>query len=145
MDNQNHPSTQLQRLACCLDQLLELLDQERTALTERNTDLLAETAEQKLSLVTEVSHYDLVALTDEIRALPAEEQQECDALHSSVVQSAQAVRDSNLVNGMIVRRTQQSTSELLRILSGKPRNGLYGTTGSPVEGRETTAATIAKA
>ena len=136
---------QLDALDTALQQLLAVLDKERQALISRSTDTLAQLAEQKLALVQDVGTYDLLALSDQISTLPDQTRQECDAKHSSVVKSAQLVRDSNLVNGMIVRRTQQSTSELLRILSGKPRNGLYGTTGTPVAGGETTAATIAKA
>ena len=136
---------QLESLNTLLNEFLDLLERERDALSRKDSKQLADTAEQKLELVAQVSQYDLTEMTAQISTLPDHERQECDALHSSVVKSAQAVRDSNLVNGMIVRRTQQSTSELLRILSGKPLNGLYGTTGEPVAGREATAATIAKA
>ena len=139
------PTQDLLDLKDLLAQVEHSLKAEREALRQRDTDALAATAEHKLNLIQQVATYDLVALGQQIPTLPAPQRAKCDALHKTVVDAAQSVRDSNLVNGMIVRRSQQSTSEILRILSGKPRNGLYGTTGTPVAGRETSAATIATA
>ena len=139
---------ELEALDTLLDELGETLEAERSALKARKTKLLGKISEQKLVLVNAVSEYDLNELKAQMDDLPSdthEFQQSCELLHTSVVQKAQAIRDYNLVNGLIVRRTQQSIVELLRILSGKPRNGLYGTSGTTVDAEAISSGTIAKA
>ena len=62
----------------------------------------------------------------------------------AVVELAQQVQQDNLVNGKIMRRSQRALGELIDILSGKPDQGLYDTSGQTISTSQHSAA-IAKA
>ncbi|MEM7101088.1 MAG: flagellar export chaperone FlgN [Pseudomonadota bacterium] len=138
----------LEALDDLLDRLSACLEAERMALKIRKNKELGDLSEKKLDLVNAIAKFDLAALKASVEALPSDRHQirkSCEQHHTLVVQKAKSIRDYNLVNGLIVRRTQQSTVELLRILSGKPRNGLYGTSGTTVDTQALSGGTIAKA
>ena len=137
---------QLNTIEQVLTQLQSLLGDEETALVHHDAPRLATIAPQKLELCQALSRYDLAQLKQQITQLQSVAYRDkCEARHTLLVELARQVRDSNVVNGMVMNRTQQSVNDLIRILSGKPRNGLYGTTGQPVAGGDASQETIAQA
>ena len=129
-----------------LTRLQSLLRDEKDALVHHDAEALALLAPQKLELCQALSSFDFAQLKQQIDQLePSVHQKQCEKRHTLLVELARQVRDSNVVNGMVMNRTQQSISDLIKILSGKPRNGLYGTTGQPVAGGDASQETIAQA
>mgnify|MGYP006164896413 CR=1 FL=1 len=71
-------------------------------------------------------------LRQKIEQLPPTIRQKCDEMHTAHLTLATKLRDSNLVNGKILNRSQNSIREIINTLSGKRHNGLYGETGQPM-------------
>ncbi len=130
-----------QRLA----KLAELLDKEREALRLHQVEQLAAiTAEKQAACESLAAEAFSATLPELIKAAPDGVREQLELRHTSALTLAQQVRDSNLVNGKILHRSQKSISDLLNILSGKPLDGLYGTSGQTVAARDSKHA-IAKA
>ncbi|MEM9623825.1 MAG: flagellar export chaperone FlgN [Pseudomonadota bacterium] len=129
-----------------LHQLSQLLDDERDALSRHDTDALAALLEAKMVVLKQLQDPAFgPALAEQISITPAAERAELEARHSSALVLARQVRDSNLVNGKVLHRSQKSVSDLLNILSGKSLDGLYGTSGQTVAAQERSSQAIARA
>ena len=119
----------LEQLVEQLEMFNELLRAEQKALRDRDTLGLEATSEAKLALGQALTGLSLGDMLDQIAAMPAETRQTCEALHTKAVELARSARDSNTVNGIILRRTQQSLGEVINILSGRTQNALYDPDG----------------
>ena len=51
--------------------------------------------------------------------------------YDSILTALQQARDSNLVNGKLLARSQNSVREILNLLSGRRQDGLYSQSGQP--------------
>jgi flagellar biosynthesis/type III secretory pathway chaperone len=114
-----------QDLQASLVELEALLEIERQALKARDLALLQSNTEAKEAVVNELKQLATRAAADR-STLPQGE-----LLHKSMLDLARQVRDSNLVNGKILHRSQQSVREAINVLSGKTLDGLYGHSGQP--------------
>jgi len=133
-------------------ELENLLEKERTSLTTHDNVALSVVTEQK-RLVCESIGSALKAnpaLTDLIRSADTNDYSgdncaELDVDHKILLDLARSARDSNLVNGKILHRSQQSLREILGILSGKSFDGLYGQSGQQTAASGSSAYAIARA
>jgi flagellar biosynthesis/type III secretory pathway chaperone len=108
-----------------LDELVGVLREERAALESRDLDGIARASERKNLLAAELSriHADIGNHTP--TDLP-----ESEPVHNSVRALLASCHHQNLVNGRIVRRSQQSVRELARILTGHEAEPLYDARGT---------------
>ena len=133
--------------------LLEILQQERAALTAHDGSALDAVVTRKNDLCQQLN--SALQASPEIStrinasnsSTDAErnEPPELDADHKLLLDLAASARDSNLVNGKILHRSQQSVREILGILSGKSLDGLYGQTGQQTAVPEPGCNAIARA
>ncbi len=141
-----NPSDILDQFESLLEQLEAILQAERHALASRDIEELERTSQVKLTLVEQLQAPQFgAALLEGIRNANPDQSTVLNARHKSAMERAIQVRDSNLVNGKILHRSQKSISDLLNILSGKPLDGLYGTSGRTEAAQQHGHATIAKA
>ena len=148
--------TWLEALIEHLNAFNQLLDKEQKALIARDTSALDTLATAKQTQCDHIQSlcdgasapheqsFNLQAVSQLIEQLPDDARSECEPLHTRAVELAKLAKDSNTVNGMILRRTQQSTIEVLNLINGRQLHGLYGTSGESIATRETNQ-TIAKA
>lgn len=108
-------------------------------------EALAELAARKQSLCELLSEERFAGLADDIAAAEPGERTQYEARHTTLMEMAHAVRDSNLVNGKILARSQHVTREILNILSGRSFEGLYGQSGQPTSDPDRSGTAIAKA
>ncbi len=127
------PIVELQSL---FEQLLQTLAEERTAMTEQDPEALTACVRKKYELCRAINAVfsanapQLEALHTSTRLLEQfPDHKDVDPNHKKLLQLARTARDSNLVNGKILHRTQQSIREILGILSGTSLDGLYGQKG----------------
>lgn len=118
------PIAILERLEPLLTELVGVLGEERAALEARDADRITELTVRKDSLATELARVQA--------ELPAGSTgfTEAEPVHSSVRSLLAECHHQNLVNGRIVRRSQQSIRELARILTGHEAEPLYDARGS---------------
>jgi flagellar biosynthesis/type III secretory pathway chaperone len=129
-----------------LQTLQNLLEQERCAIKAHDLDAIAAVTDAKSAACQSLAQaMQGPQLSQLMQELPEAERQELDADHNSVLALADVTRDSNVVNGKIIARTQQSTRELLAVLSGRELEGLYGTSGRTDASGESATHEIAKA
>ncbi len=136
-DNQSN----LETLTAQFQELLDLLEQERTALTAHDGTALDAVVAEKNRVCQEIA--DCLAGAPELTA--RQNFDELDDDHKSLLNLAQLARDSNLVNGKILHRSQQSVREILSILSGKSLDGLYEQSGQQTAVPEPGSTAIARA
>ena len=103
-----------------LDALIELLEDERAALGARDAAQLEVVNAQKLAVCQRLER----TLAELPKPLPS------DTRHKALLQRAAQAQDSNLVNGKIIYRSQQSIQAIIDTLNGKALDdGLYDTSG----------------
>ena len=129
--------------------LIALLDTEREALINHDADALQSCVGKKNELCQQIAA-SLASPTGMTlaRAIAGQSPEKPDTDHKSLatlVNLASSARDSNLVNGKILHRSQQSIREILTILSGKTLDGLYGHTGQQNSATPTGVNAIAQA
>lgn len=123
-----------------------LLERERNAVEQRDLELLSEVAAQKATLCEGLS--DALAgpsIEETIARLAPSERAKLEDDHKKLLTLARKTKDSNSVNGKVLARSQQSTRELLTILSGRTLEGLYGTSGRTDLSGEASTHEIARA
>jgi flagellar biosynthesis/type III secretory pathway chaperone len=152
--------SEMETLQGYFQDLLDILEQERAALTAhdgsaldacvaRKNDLCQQLA-QALQASPEISAR-ISANNADVDTHPASLQEaspappELDVDHKILLELAAKARDSNLVNGKILHRSQQSVREILGILSGKSLDGLYGQSGQQTAVPEPGSNAIARA
>jgi flagellar biosynthesis/type III secretory pathway chaperone len=111
------------RLVPLLSQLRDTLEDERAALIARDLDHITSAADRKNALAAELKR-----LQAELSAR-GRDLDKTDLLHNSVRSLLAECHEQNLVNGRIVRRSQQSVRELARILTGHEAEPLYDARG----------------
>ena len=139
---------ELQTLKEHFTDLLDILAEERNALTAHDGEALDGCVERKAAVCQAISQTlnSAPALAAELqRASDPQPEDDIDADHKSLLALARAARDSNLVNGKILHRSQQSIREILGILSGKSLDGLYGQSGQHTAGPGTGSNAIVRA
>lgn len=143
---------ELETLKKHFNELLDILAEERNALTAHDGEALDGCVERKAEVCQAISQTlnGAPALAAELQraSVPAadpHQHDDIDADHKSLLDLARAARDSNLVNGKILHRSQQSIREILGILSGKSLDGLYGQSGQHTAGPGTGSNAIARA
>lgn len=141
MEVTSDKKTKISALSAQFQALLELLDEERAALTAHDGAALDALTARKNDLCQTIAA-DLAA-APELTA--SQELGELDEDHKTLLDLAQQARDSNLVNGKILHRSQQSVREILSILSGKSLDGLYGQSGQQTALPEPGSNAIARA
>ena len=141
MDSNSNQSTQVSVLTERFTALLALLDEEREAITAHDGSALDVLVADKNQLCQEIAA--LLAEAPELTARQNVDELEED--HKRLLELAQTARDSNLVNGKILHRSQQSVREILSILSGKSLDGLYGQSGQQTAVPEPGSTAIARA
>jgi flagellar biosynthesis/type III secretory pathway chaperone len=126
----------LDHLSALFTDLLSMLDQERLALISHDGVSLDDCVAKKHALCKTIDQY--VRAAPELASIMAAAANpetdanatlELDADHKSLLDLVITARDSNLVNGKILHKSQQSLREILGILSGKSLDGLYGQSG----------------
>ena len=115
-----------------LVQLGEALDAERQALESHDVSALEQATLRKNTVLEALTTPNYgPALADRIDKLEANSRKKCEQLHSQCLAMTAQLRDSNLVNGKILNRSQNSLREIINILNGKRSDGLYGQSGQP--------------
>ena len=120
-------------LSALMSELIDVLAEERHCLTTRDSDQLEKCVASKATVCEQINaklkaDETLVScLSESAEAVTAQSELAPD--HKKLIELALTARDSNLVNGKILHRTQQSVREILGILSGTSIDGLYGQTG----------------
>lgn len=113
--------------------LAELLEKEQRALIDRDLDGLHRITDEKLQICGQMERVlqemGPEPLTERLAALPEASRAKLEPLHRSLLAEAARSRDSNAVNGKIIRRSQQSVRELLNLMSGTDTDLLYGEHG----------------
>lgn len=113
--------------------LADLLETEREALVERDLEALRRVTEDKLRLCAgmdrQLQKMGPEPLSQRLGALPESSRAKLEPLHRTLLTEAARSRDSNAVNGKIIRRSQQSVRELLNLMSGTDTDLLYGEHG----------------
>lgn len=134
-EDDKNPAAQLREH---FNALLECLEQERAALVAHDGNALDICVAHKQALCERIAKTleNAPALAAALQRAAASQanadpqsSSELDEDHKSLLELAITARDSNLVNGKILHRSQQSVREILGILSGKSLDGLYGQTG----------------
>lgn len=129
-----NPAEILTSLEQRADNLARVLDEERTALEQRDFDKLEQCAEEKIT-ACEALQADWFgpSLSDKIASLPETERIACTSQHAAVLNKIAALRDANLVNGKVLNRSQNSLREILNLVSrrGSSQGALYGESGQP--------------
>lgn len=139
--------------------LLATLDQERQALTTRDSDVLQQSLNQKSQLLGQLhQHYQMreklllkngleyneASLQQWITGLANEEALEINTKWNLFKQRLNELKSHNTINAKIVQRTQQSLSRVLAILKGQPQvQTVYGQNGAKQNNREARAITCA--
>ena len=141
MDSNSKQSEKIAVLAERFNALLSLLDRERAAITAHDGAALDALVAEKNQLCQDIAA--LLAQAPELTARQNVDELEED--HKTLLDLAQTARDSNLVNGKILHRSQQSVREILSILSGKRLDGLYGQSGQQSAVPEPGSTAIARA
>ena len=147
------PKSEMATLQTYFQDLLEILQQERAALTAHDGTALDTVVARKNELCQQLSSALQASpgISARINAsnpsadTEGEVPSELDADHKLLLELAASARDSNLVNGKILQRSQQSVREILGILSGKSLDGLYGQTGQQTAVPEPGSNAIARA
>ena len=126
-------------LLVVLQEMEQALNAEREALRNYNVDALVAAIEHKQSVCSALAdpHYAL-PLSEQTRDLDPANAEKYAQDHKLALQLALELKDSNVVNGKIVARSQNSVRETLAILSGKNLDGLYGQTGQTTSDSEGT-------
>ena len=107
----------------------QLLSAEREALAERDIEALEDCSRAKAQLCQHLqTELNRAGFRDGF-AVDAN----VDADHKALFDLAEQVRESNLVNGKILARSQQFVREAITVLSGKSLDGLYGHSGQHTE------------
>ena len=117
--------TGIDRLVLLLSALRDTLEDERAALIARDLDDITSTSERKNALATELAQLqsDLERRGIDLNGTNR------DPVHNSVRTLLAECHEQNLVNGRIVRRSQQFVRELARILTGHEAEPLYDARG----------------
>lgn len=139
--------------------LLATLDQERQALTTRDSNTLQQTLNQKSQLLSQLhQHYQMrekllmqngmeyneECLEQWISNLSSEQALEINTKWGLFKQRLDELKVNNSINAKIVQRTQQSLSRVLAILKGQPQvQSVYGQDGAKQNSREARAITCA--
>ena len=113
-----------------LQHMLGALEAERAALGSHDAEALAKAAERKSAVSDTLA--ELLVQHPECSTKLSNSAAGDDPRWSELRTRAEQVKEYNLVNGMILNRTQQSTRVLLGIISGKALHnvdGLYGQSG----------------
>jgi len=157
---------QLEQLSRRFSNLLQLLKQERSALMLSHLEELEQLSEQKSQLTREIQKQEahLAAYLEPEAADPLHtprpialgsrlhqwikrqssyDQQKLEPVHTSLGTVMEECKLHNTVNGKIVHRSQQTVSELLRILHGTAGESLYDAQGTA--NHSATGATLAQA
>jgi len=115
------------------DALSNLLVAERTALAQRDLDALTKIVGEKQTLCGQIESlsqaFSLTGIEQQIATAREAERQNLAQLHSSLQASARRAQEYNAVNGKILQRSQQSTRELMHLISGTDTDLLYGERG----------------
>ena len=114
----------LDRLVPLLSELRDTLENERAALIARNPDDITSSSERKNVLAAELARVQTELAGQGIDLAKSE------TVHNSVRTLLTECHEQNLVNGRIVRRSQQSVRELARILTGHEAEPLYDARGT---------------
>ena len=130
---QKPASKDIAELSVLMTQLIDVLAEERRCLTSRDSDQLQHCVSRKEALCQQInaklkadeSLLSSLSAPAETTGTPADLAPD----HKKLIELAVTARDSNLVNGKILHRTQQSVREILGILSGTSLDGLYGQSG----------------
>ena len=139
------PKQTLTEFSSLLQAMTRVLDEERQALESRDATALSTTTIQKNEICADLAHPRFgEALHTGMADLPADERAECERDHIEALSKLEKIKDSNLVNGKILNRSQNSVREILHLLSGRSPNGLYGESGQPQSGSETGRDSIAR-
>ena len=152
-DNVASINATLQQLDSLITQLSDVLEAENALLNEpfsitnirSLSDALEQTSATKVALCTQLNNPDFFSLQDAIATLQGADQANCEARHKKLIDEAQRLQDSNLVNGKIIGRTQYVVREILHILSGSNAEGLYGQTGQQNNANQRARGAIARA
>lgn len=123
------------RLLTDFTQLLETLEAERAALTERSPEALERVVPAKETLCAQIAR-DQQTLLGALGHGPAAEPEGMGTLR----ELARRCRSENAVNGRIVNRARQTNKTLLGLLTGEPGADLYQPAGHdlPVSARPST-------
>ena len=131
--SENELKNQIIPLTRASDSLSALLDTQRAALAQRNLDALTTIVGEKQALCSEIESlskaFSSTGIADRIAAAPEAERQKLAQLHNSLRDSANRAQEYNAVNGKILQRSQQSTRELIHLISGTDADLLYGDRG----------------
>lgn len=115
-----------------LTQLEATLQAENTALRSHDVEALEVSSAKKAELCAQLADGRFgPSLTAAIDELSSADRQECESAHKSALVLAAQVKDSNLVNGMALNRAHTSVREIINMMGGRQRDGLYGETGQP--------------
>lgn len=131
----------LEILTAQFQALLDLLERERAALIAHDGAELEAVVGEKNRVCQEIAN----RLAESPGLTGRQNFDELDDDHKSLLNLAQLARDSNLVNGKILHRSQQSVREILSILSGKSLDGLYEQSGQQTAVPEPGSTAIARA
>ena len=123
----------LAKTATLLLELQSALTAERLALTERNLQDLQQATEAKTSLLAQLEGTATALQPQKFQritaTLPMDARAKFDELHNAVISAAHSAKESNTVNGKILARSQQSVTELSRLLNADSQGAIYGEHG----------------
>ncbi|NKB98054.1 MAG: hypothetical protein GKR90_06095 [Pseudomonadales bacterium] len=141
----SHPLKILARFKLHIEAMDETLSQERRALETRDVEVLTDCSNEKLRLCQALAAPEFSeSLATSIQELEDDERTECELQHTNLLAQLTQIRDSNLVNGKILNRSQNSVREILHLLSGRSLDGLYGESGQPNSDTEAGGESIAR-
>lgn len=136
----------LEQMSALLQDMHQALADERAALEGSDVEALADATARKTEVCEALAQPRYGQdLHDAMLALSAAEREKLEPHHNSVLTQAANVRDSNLVNGKVIARSQNNLREILHLLGGKSIEGLYGQSGQPTAGPDRNGPKIAKA
>jgi flagella synthesis protein FlgN len=119
----------------CLVSLIEVLDDELTAIASRRGDGLKDIAKQKLSFLSKIQTLDKELST--LLSSNDAKSDEVDELIMSVRSQLETCKKKNDVNAHAAHQAQLSVKQLKDILIGAPTSMTYDQGGSVVHGSST--------
>ncbi len=136
--------TNLTTILSNINELLELLNNEKSVLSDSSFDNLAEIAHQKKQIITAIEVHDTQLKTllqtekkstniQTVYEIIQENFPQCTSLWLEIENSLKICKNKNAVNGIILSNNRRQIRESLAILLGQPNQILlYGASGESV-------------
>lgn len=145
-DSAKHLHPLLVELRTHLTKLLDLLNQEHTALAKNDTEQVAQLAQQKQQLTTLIEHSesqrrtffaslnlsaDTKGMAQLAQSIARPQVRELAKLWQEILQTSQTCQQQNQINGIVLAHQQRRAMLLLQILRGQTnQTTLYSARGN---------------